>query len=131
MFFSCGESPSGLPEEQFGSLQISTYQDTIFVDNMAVTIDGNDLGIQANPYLTSNLLTGRHLVSVAKTDPRSPIDFSSIPKEVTINHKETTDVSFALTKFAPNFTLNNLNDNPVSLNNYKDQVVLLVFFTHT
>ena len=98
---------------------------------MNVTIDGSDLGIQANPYLASNLLIGRHLVSVAKKDPGSPIDFSSIPKQVSIQYTKTTDVSFTLTKFAPNFTLNNLNDNPVSLDVYKDRVVLLIFFTHT
>jgi len=131
VFFSCHKGPSDPPEVQFGSLKISAYHDTVLVDSMAVTIDDMDIGVQPNPYLSDPILAGRHLVSVAKKDPQSPIDFTSIPQKVTVIYNEITNVSFALTKIAPGFTLNNLNDHPISLENYIDRVVLLVFFTHT
>jgi hypothetical protein len=127
----CGKGPSTEPEIQVGSLLITTYLDTSSVDSMIVNVDGANLGIQSNPYLLDNLIAGQHLVSVAKSDPYSPIDYSSIPKEVLISHHQTTDVSFSLTKFAPIFTLNNLNDEQVALDDYRDQVILLIFFTHT
>lgn len=127
----CGKTPSDAPLPVTGSIRISAQINTVPVDSFLVMLDNHLQGKQPNNCLLGNVEAGKHQVVVSKKDFQSPIDFSSIPKLVTVKSNETTDVDLALTKFAPNFTLKNLTEQNVTLENYQGKVVLLVFFSHT
>ena len=77
------------------------------------------------------VIAGRHQVEVFKDDPFNPIDYSSSPQLVAVNSNDTSEVAFALTKSAPNFTLKSLVDEDITLQEYRGKVVLLIFFSHT
>lgn len=127
----CGRSPSDVPLPPKGAIRVSARVDTALVDSMFVKLDNVDQGWLPNGCLLSDIIAGRHLITAAKPDPQSPIDFSSIPKLVTVRAGETTHAALALTKLAPNFTLKNLQQQEITLANYQGKVVLLVFFSHT
>lgn len=127
----CGKTPSEAPLPLTGSLKISAHIDTVQVDSIFVMLDNIAKGFEPNECVFEGIDVGKHQVVVSKKDPVSPIDFSSVPKLVTVKANETTDVDLALTKLAPNFTLKNLNEQDVTLENYQGKVVLLVFFSHT
>ena len=127
----CGNTPSDAPLPATGSIRISAQISTVAVDSFLLTLDNHLKGKQPNNCLIGNIEAGKHQLVIAKKDPQSPIDFSSIPKIITVNAHETTNVELALTKLAPNFTLKNLNGQDVTLENYQGKVVLLIFFSHT
>lgn len=127
----CGKKPSDMPMPFFGSLKISAKAGTENADSMSVTIDNLNKGTIPNGHIFFQIEAGTHQVVVSKIDPESPIDFTSTPKLVAIHADETTEVELNLTKLAPNFSLKNLNNQDVVLENYHGKVVLLVFFSHT
>ncbi len=127
----CGKTPSDAPMLMTGAISISAYINTAPADSFLVMLDKNLKGKQPNNCVFPNIEAGKHQVVISKNDPLSPIDFSSIPKLVTVNANETTDVNLSLTKLAPNFTLKNLNEQNVTLENYQGKVILLLFFSHT
>jgi len=127
----CGKAPSDAPIPVTGSIKITARIDTMLVDSMSVIIDNVARGMHSNKCVFQNLEAGKHQVAVGKNDPESPIDFTSTPKFVAVNANETTDVTLALTKLAPDFTLKNLKNEAITLGSYRGKVVLLVFFSHT
>jgi len=131
MMWTCGNSPSNPPPLLTGTIKITAQIDSVAVDSVEVFLNGISRGVKENPCLFSNLEAGNHQVAVAKKDKASPIDYNSIPQIVAVEANKTADVIFPLTKFAPNFTLTNLNNDEVTLENYHGKVVLLVFFSHT
>lgn len=131
VLWACGDSPSDPPPLQTGSIQITAQIDTVAVDSAEVFLDGIYESNRQLPCLLSGIEAGKHQLAVAKKDLSSPIDFNSIPQIVTVDYNKTTDAALQLTKFAPDFTLKNLADEEVSLENYRGKVVLLVFFSNT
>lgn len=131
LMLGCGQSPSDPPLPQTGAIKISARIETVPVDSVFVKLDNVPQGWLPNGCVLADLLAGRHEVAVSTPDPNSPIDFSSVPQLVAVRANETTTVSLALSKFAPNFTLKNLKDQDITLANYQGKVVLLVFFSHT
>ena len=131
LWTDCGKSPSDTPPPLTGSMSITAQIDTMLVDSMAVILDNDSLGLHSNGCVITALEVGKHQVAVAKDDPASPIAFTSSPQLVAVTANETTDVNFALTKLAPNFTLKNLKNENVTLESFRGKVVLLVFYSHT
>jgi len=131
LLLSCGKSPSEVPLPLTGAIKISAHIDTVAIDSMFVTLDNVDKGLHPNGCMLKDIEAGRHQVVVSKKDTESPIDFTSTPKLVAVKANETTNVDFALTKLAPNFTLKNLDNKDITLESYRDRVVLLVFYSHT
>ncbi|UCE07205.1 MAG: hypothetical protein JSW07_04000 [bacterium] len=131
LLLSCGKSPSNVPLPLTGAIKISAHIDIVEVDSMFVTLDNVDKGLHPNGSVLKDIEAGKHQVVVSKKDAESPIDFTSTPRFVAVNANETTNVDFALTKLAPNFTLKNLNNEDITLGNYRHRVVLLVFYFHT
>ena len=127
----CGKAPSELSATITGSIKVSAHLETTIVDSMMIILDDVSLGKQQNPYILTDIEAGTHKVAVAKDDPESEIDFSSSPKLVTVNANDTAKVTLALIKTAPNFTLKNLNNEDVTLEDYRGIVVFLVFYALT
>jgi hypothetical protein len=128
----CGKSPSDPPVIPTGSLRIAALIDTNLVDSMAVQLDNKDLGMFQNPCVLSDLVTGRHQVALSKKDPAdSLVDFNCSPKMVEIKNNDTTKIELLLTKLAPDFTLENLNQEERALQDFRGKVVFLVFFSYT
>ncbi len=127
----CGKAPPKPPPVLIGAIRVIAQIDSTMVDSMEVILDGASQGVQTNPCILMNLEAGKHQVAVSKEDPESPINFTCSPQLVSVNKNETTNVKLALTKLAPNFTLKNLNNDDVTLENYHGKVVLMVFYSHT
>ena len=128
----CGKSPSDPPAVSTGSLRIAAWIDTNLVDSMAVQLDNTDLGIFPNPCVLSDLVTGRHQVALSKKDPAdSLVDFNCSPKMVEIKNNDTTKIELLLTKLAPDFTLENLDLEERTLQDFRGKVVFLIFFSYT
>jgi hypothetical protein len=128
---NCGELPSDAPPPLVGSLKVVALIDTTQVDCMMVTIDTDSMGQQPNPFLLHDVFAGKHFVAVAKEDPQTTIDYTCSPRLVTVNENDTTEVRLELTKTAPSFELKNLRNEDIILDNYRDKVVLLIFYDHT
>lgn len=127
---NCGNAPSDPPDPKIGAMKISATLEMMLVDSMNVLLDNESIGIKPNPYVLIDLVAGSHLVAVSKDDPMSVVNFSSSPRLVTVTENDTCDVIFALTKFAPNFTLKKLkNDESVTLADLQGKAVLLVFYS--
>ena len=131
LMLNCGKAPSDVPAPQLGTIRISAQIDTTLVDSMDVILDNIPRGQFANPCTFEGIEAGRHQVAVSKEDQSSSIDFSASPQRVSVHPDAIADVVFALTKFAPDFTLKNLDDEDISLANYRGKVALLVFYIHT
>ncbi|HEX9974403.1 MAG TPA: hypothetical protein VGD14_20210 [bacterium] len=127
---NCGNAPQEPPAPEAGSIKITANLETLPVDSMLVLLDNDSIGIKPNPCIVTDIVAGKHQVAIFKDDPQSVVDFSSSPKLVAVNKNDTTDVTFALTKLAPNFTLKKLkNDESVTLADCQGKVVLLVFYS--
>ncbi len=131
LFYSCGKSPSKIPAPELGSINIIAMLDIVPVDSAIVQIDSDTLGLQAIPCQIKDVAAGSHLISVTMEDPASPIDYSSRPEKVIVEKDKTNDIIFALTKFAPHFSLYNLNEENIKLEDLLNKVVFLVFYSHT
>jgi len=127
----CGKAPSEMPEPALGSIIVSAAVDTISADSSVIYLDGNYLGLQALPFKIEHLEAGRHLLSVTMDDDSSPIDFSSKPEKVLVEKDKTSEIAFALTKSAPDFSLHSINDELINLSDFKNKAVLLIFFSYT
>ena len=131
LIYSCGKSPSKIPTPQVGAINVVAILDTVVVDSANIYLDGDTLGLQEIPFIIDNIIAGNHLVSISLEDNKSPIDYSCKPERVSVEGNKTNDVILALTKFAPDFSLYNLNDENIKLEDFKNKVVFLVFYSHT
>ena len=128
----CGKAPSDPPPVQTGSLLITALIDTNLIDSMEVILDDNNLGIYPNPCILTDLVIGKHQITLSKDDPADTlVDFNCNPELVEINNADTTRIELSLTKLAPDFTLENLNHEERTLHDYQGKVVFLVFFSNT
>ena len=128
----CGKAPSDPPPVQTGSLLITALIDTNLIDSMEVILDDNNLGIYPNPCILTDLVIGKHQITLSKDDPADTlVDFNCNPEMIEINTEDTTRIELSLTKLAPDFTLQNLNQEDRTLHEYHGKVVFLVFFSYT
>jgi hypothetical protein len=128
----CGKSPSDPPEVATGALRIAAAVDTNLVDSISVQLNNSTLGKFPNPCIIPDLVIGQHQVAVSKEDPAdSLVDFNCSPRMVEIEKDDTTQIDVLLTKLAPDFILKNLNQKDMHLQNFRGQVVFLMFFSYT
>jgi len=134
---SCGKAPSDPPTDRTGVIKFFAQLDSLSTDNTGINnfnviFDEDTMGLQPNPLIINDVRFGEHFLRATKADPDTTkhVDFSII-KSVIVSSSDTTRDSIVLSKFAPQFTLQNLNDEEIVLKDYRDKVILLVFFSHT
>jgi hypothetical protein len=128
---SCGMGPSPLPLPLTGSIRI-TAVNLARPDSFYVILDTVNYGKHENPCLFSDIVIGFHKLFI-QTETTA-----GSTKTVEVLQNQVTAVDFWLESegpyvgnTAPNFTANDINGNPVSLEGLKGKVVLLALFEHT
>lgn len=141
--WSCGDLPTAAVEQR-GSIEVGgVLPDNSPADSIHVTLDEDLLGYFPNPHIIENLLVGTYWVEVRTTAlyESDTLDYYSELQKVKVSHKQTTIATFPLDTdipvspyagyVAPDFELNDIESNLVSLSGLAGEVVLLYFFTAT
>lgn len=129
----CGKCPLSLPLPFTGSINITALAvDQSRIDSIEINLDDEDYGKWENPRTLTDIVIGLHKLRIQHGAS------AGTTKTVEVLQDQTTRVNFWLTiegphvgQIAPNFTAQDVNGNPIALENLKGKVVLLAFFEHT
>jgi len=127
----CGKQPAPFPPEQTGHLRV-TVMDTTLIDSVAIKLDDTELGLQPNPALLTDIVAGLHQLFVYNTTA------AGTTKVVEVRANRTAESWFWLSSVsphvgfqAPDFSVEDLGGNSISLQDLRGKVIILAFFEFT
>lgn len=128
----CGLPPSAPLPVQTGSIRI-VAQDMSRIDSITIFIDSVSIGKKKNPCTINDIVPGRHIVTV---ETEIGTDTSAFTMDsVYVYPNSRSDYAFVIGTpnpypggIAPKFTAIDVYDNPISLADYKEKIVVLIFF---
>ncbi len=131
----CGKTPYTLPLPYTGSIHI-TALDTTLVDSLQIDLDLNDLGKMENPCLLEDVVIGLHRLHVfTEASPGTTLTNLEVREDEVTRVLFTMDTGPSVGPYvgnqAPQFTTQDIQDNPISLQDHQGKVILLAFFEYT
>ena len=131
----CGKSPSPLPLPYEGSIHI-TAMDTARIDSVQINLDLTDLGEMENPCLLEDVVIGFHRLHVfTEASAGTTIANLEVRKDEITRIFFTMETGPAVGPYvgneAPQFATQDIQGNPISLQDHQGKVILLAFFEYT
>jgi hypothetical protein len=137
----CGDPPND-PEMWMGSIEVrGQLGATGPADSLHIILDDDTLGYRHNPYTIENVMAGTHqlLIRTVTVVQQDTLVWFCAPHSVVVGHDQKTLAALTLQTNvpvsphpgcqAPDFALNDLDGNPITLDGLSGEVALLYFFS--
>jgi hypothetical protein len=127
----CGRTPGPFPPDQTGHIRV-TVMDTSLIDSVFIELDDIALGQWSNPAHLENIVAGFHQLFVYNTTS------AGTTKGVDVRADQTVESWFWLTSVSPHigfqspdFEVEDLGGDTITLEGLRGKVVILAFFEFT